>query len=741
MHAVNPQTPLAAPANSGAPRLLQSDPLAAGLLDLWKIVSRRKWAILALALTLAVVAGAITLAMTPLYRATASLLIESSTAKVLSVEEVYSGVSQSREYFQTQAEILKSRDVALRVVRQLKLYDNAEFDPRQAPEGTLATLQGWVGLRPPAVTWTEPLLEEAAAKVLTENLDVEPVRLSQIIRISYTSESAELSAEVANAVAAAYIASNRDARFKITQEATDYLQDKLEGLRRNVSAAEAALQQYRERNNIVKVGGASDAIAQQGINNLSQQLTAAQVRRSETETAYQQIKAAKGNYSSIPAVARHPQVLEALNRQSQVELKVSQLSQRYGYEHPLMVAANAELEVAKANTQRQMASVASSLERDYESAAATVRALESRLAAERATVAAVNRAAPQMDTLERNVQSTRQLYDTFLQRARETNLSENMQQTIARVIDVAVAPITPFKPKKAQIVAITLVLGLFLGALIALLLDKLDNTLKGTNDAESRLGLPALTALPLLGNADRKSIMNMVTTKSDSLYAEAVRTARASLMLSNVDLPRKIFLVTSAIAGEGKSSMAANLALAHAQTQPTLLVDADMRRPQVARSFGLAPGAQGLSQLVAGSCDMSQAIHRVDDTQLDVLPCGVIPPNPTELLLSQRFSDTLQKLSEKYGVIIIDSPPVELVSDSMVLSALVTNTLFVVRAQSTPYQIARRGITKIQRAGGRILGTVLTGVDFKGAHKYYGEYSGYGHYGSKDTGYYTAGKA
>jgi len=307
---------------------------------------------------------------------------------------------------------------------------------------------------------------------------------------------------------------------------------------------------------------------------------------------------------------------------------------------------------------------------------------------------------------------------------------------VARVVDAAVPASQPFKPQKGQLVVVAFVLGLFLGAIASLLLDRLDNTLKGGEDAEFKLKLPLLAATPVLETHERPATMKMFLEHGESMYSESIRTARTSVLLSNIDEPRKIILVTSALPAEGKSSVASNLALAHAHTKPTLLIDADMRRPQVARSFDLPPGAKGLSNLVSGNSDRADCIHSVPHSALKVMPCGDIPPNPTELLLSQRFKETLASLAGEFEMIIIDSPPVELVSDALVIAPQATSTVFVVLANQTAYQLARKGIIRLQRVGANILGVVLNGVDFKKNQKYHGEYTAYGTYGKQYAGYY-----
>ncbi|MBS1209290.1 MAG: polysaccharide biosynthesis tyrosine autokinase [Proteobacteria bacterium] len=713
-----------------------SDESKLELLEYWRSITKRKWAILALGLVIAVVAGAIVYSLPPVYRATTTVLIEQNKSKVLSIEDVYSGVSQDKEHYQTQVEILKSREVATRVVKGLRLWEYPEFDPRKAEDGSLAKFKASLGIGAVKQAWTEERLIDAALGAFSKQLSVEPVRLSQLVKVSFEANDKKLSSLVANAVAEAYINSDREARFKMTQQANTWLQDRTQSLRDKLQASEQALQTYRDKSGIVTLSGSAQTIIGQQIGEVTQRLVEAKAKRAEAESAYEQMKTIKdGDFTSVPAVLRNLGVQEAKKQESIAGQKVAELQQRYGAEHPKMAQALSEYRAAKENLQRQSQAVATGLTREYETARNTERALEGALNSARGSVQNVNRQEFQLGVLEREVEANKQLYDMFMNRAKETNLGSDLQGSVARVVDPAVVPERPVKPKKSQVIAIALVLGLFAGVLISLLLDKLDNTVKGIEDAERRFQVPVLAGLPELGPKDGKQAMTLFLDKPESHMAEAVRTARTGVLLSDIDLPNRILLVTSSVPGEGKTTVSSNLALAHAQTKRTLLIDADMRRPQIARRLALPPGIKGLSNLVTGSAALAECVHRVKGSTLEVMPVGDVPPNPLELILSKRFAEMLASLSEIYEVIIIDSPPVELVSDALVLAPMATRTIYVTRALRTPYPIVRKGLVRLQRAGGKLLGVVLNHMDYAKAQRYYGEYSGYGEKGYEGYGY------
>lgn len=702
------------------------------IVEYWRAVNKRKWSIVAFALAIALLAGVVVFVMTPIYRATATLMIEPSKQKIVTtIEDVYGGIGASREHYQTQVEVLKSREVALKAIVRLKLYDHPDYDPR-APKKGLDALFESIGFftqeDPPE--WTEENLAEAVLGGFSKRLSIEPIRLSQLVTISFESPDPALAAKVVNTVAAAYIDNDRDARYEMTRQASAWLQGRLASLKDKLTQSEEALQGFREKKGIADIKAAAQSGAGEAVQQLTMQLVSSRARRAEAENAYKAIKGAAESkeLGSLPAVLRSLVVAEAKRQEADAERKMSEISQRYGKEHPKHVQAQGELTTARENVKRQIDVVVASITQEYEAARGTERALESTLAQARSSVVSLNRQEFGLSVLEREVESNHQMYDMFMKRAKETNIAGDLHASVARVIDPASAPSAPVKPKKMLTIAAALMAGIFFGIMMALLADRLDNTLKRAEDVETRLRLPILSVLPLLGSKEleRAGGSTQILAAPNSLYSEAIRTARTGVLLSAVDQPKRVLVVTSSVPGEGKTTFSVNLALAHAHTKKTLLIDADLRRPSVGKAFGLEPAAAGLSDLVSGQAKLSDCLHSVKDTSLVYLPSGPIPPNPLELLHSEKFRQTLDMLTAHFDIVVIDSPPVELVSDALVLAEQATGVIFVVRAMSTPYPLARKAIQHIRRANGAILGVALNALDFKKAERYYGEYSGYG---------------
>jgi succinoglycan biosynthesis transport protein ExoP len=454
----------------------------------------------------------------------------------------------------------------------------------------------------------------------------------------------------------------------------------------------------------------------------------------------QQIKAGrlKADYEAVPAVLSNQLVQRLKEQEGEAERRLGDAAKRYGPEHPKMVQAKAELESAKENTRRQVEAVVAGLGKEFEVAKANEASLERALAQSKTDIQGINKKEFQLGVLEREVQQNRNLYDMFVNRLKETTVGGDLQSTVARVVDPATVPSTAYAPNKRQIVAITAVVSLILGAMLALLLDRLANTLNSTADVETRLGVPALGVLQKVKGFMKKGFVSELAFFNDtqSTFAEAVRTVRTSVLMSALDQAHKVVVITSSVPEEGKTTLSFNLACALGQVKKVLLIDGDLRRPKIGKLVGRESRMPGLADLVASQAQVSQCVFFDDRAGIHILPAGTVPPNPLELLSSKKFEEVIRKLKEAFDIVIIDSAPLQLVSDAQVLSQFASAVIYVVKADSTPYQVAQNGLKKLRRVNAPLLGVVLNQLDLEKAEKYYGEYSGYRSYkGYKKYGY------
>lgn len=714
----------------------------------WRAINRNKWRILLLVAAVGVLAVLVAQSLPQVFRGTATVLIEANKQKIVSIEEVYNmAAGMNREYYQTQFEILKSRELAAELVKRLKLVDHPVYDPRQQPKPFWHAWlpEGFVDSGPPP---TAEAVEQRVIRRVQGDLAVQLVRNSQLVRISFDSTDRTLAAQVPNALADIYIDADMAARLGMTQRAMNFINTQVAELRKKLRESEDALQAFRDRERIIDTKGLSQSGASRQLEDLNRQLLDARAKRQEAEAVFAQVGAvlkggsASAALESLPAMQRHPLVLRFREQETEAEKKRDEAAQRYGSEHPRMIAAESELKSARESLRRQLTAVSQTISRELDVARANEQSFERALATAKSDIANFNRKEFALSSLERDVANNRQLYEMFIQRLKETNISEGMQTAIARVVDPAVVPQLPAGPNKRLIVGLALLGALLAGLSLALLLERLDNTVKTSREVEQKLGLPTLGSVQLTRSKRNQAMERLFLDEPQTSFAEAIRTIRSAVMLSALDSPKKIVLVTSSVPEEGKTTVAANLAMSLGQVKKTLLVDADMRRPKIGRILGgKSTSHAGLSGLCTDEAAPRDVLQQIPDTNVWVLPSGKVPPNPQELLASNRFEDVLAKLAAEFDIIVIDTPPVQLVSDAMVLSRLATEVIYVVKADETPYPLARQGIRKLQRVGAPLIGVVLNQLDVLKADRYYGEYSGYGRrYYNKKYGYGYTGK-
>lgn len=693
----------------------------------WRVIQRRKWGVLGLAVFVSLLVTVIVFMMTPIYSSTVTVLVEQNKSKLASMDAVYGGSGSDQVYYQTQIEMLKSRALMEAVVDRLKLTSHPLFN---APAKSSFLTSIGVGTSQPLVR-DEQKARKAIAGALAGMVTVEPSRTSQLIKIIVTSSDKEMAATIANAVADSYIELDLDARYKMTQKATSWMNVRLVALKDNLDKSERALQQYREQHNIIDTKGLEMGGATSQLGSSLGSLTEARLVRAQAQTNLEQVKRAKGTEILHPIIQRNPQVAGMMTALAEHERKVSELSNRYGSQHPKLLEAQAELKQTKENLRVKVAEAVAGLEREFEVARANEAVLAGAVAQAKQTIQGSNRKEFELTSLEREVKTNRELYDMFMGQLKGTSAVSDMQTVVARVVDPAMVSDAPIKPNKKMIIISAFVLSLLLGVAIAFMLEHLDTSVRSAEDAERKLGLPMLAAVPLVELTAGQSAGLHYRDAPKSLFAEAIKTIRTGILLSGIDHPKKTLVVTSSVPGEGKSTVAINLALAHAQTKRVLLIDADMRRPSIAKVLGLDNTHPGLSMLVLGMQTIDKCVYKIEGSTLEVLTAGSIPPNPLELLLSEKFKELLAKLGETYDTIVIDSPPVQLVSDAVILSSMATGVVFVLRADATPFQLARRGIRTLQRGGASMFGIVLNQANFKNEEYYggYGKYNYHAYYG------------
>lgn len=721
------------------------------LVRYWRAINRRRTGIILFIIAVGIVASLYAYSLRPVYRGTASVLLDPVRKKSVTNEDMYEAMTATtRDYYLTQIEVMKSRDLAERLVRVLNLSRHREYDPRQSQE------KSWFGsvlpaLRPavPAVAPKEEDIIDGVTSQVMGGLSFQPVRNTQIVKISFEAHDPVLAERVPNTLAMIYVVADLEARSEESRRSWSFLASQANDLKKKLAESERDLQQYRESQKIVIAKGISVSDAARRLEDATNSLTEARKKRGDAESVYRQVTAAAKGQSTdaleaLAVLQANPVLLRLKESLIEAEKRYNEASKRYGPEHPRMVSAQADLKQSQDAVRRQIGTLLQTVAKELEAAKSNEANLEQTVSRAKSDAQVFNRAEFSLARLERDVESNRKLYEAFMQRTKEVGAGD-MRQAIARVMDPALTPKAPSGPNTQRIVMLAMLGALVFSVAVALLLERLDNKIRTGFELESKLDLKTAGVLPLMKSDPDTPLERIVVDDNANTFAEGVRTVRSVVQLSTVDSPHKVVLVTSSVPDEGKTTVASNLALAFAQVKKTLLIEADMRRPKLARLLKIEPHHPGLSEFVSGEKTLEQCISPIAGSTLCAVPAGRIPLNPLEMLSSQRFADALDALKDMYDVVVIDSPPMQLVSDAMVLSRLTTAVLFVVKADSTPYPLARESIIRLHRVKAPLLGAVLNRFDVERAQKYYDDYSGleahyYNKYGS-DGHAYTYGVA
>ncbi|OJF67687.1 chain-length determining protein [Alteromonas sp. V450] len=714
----------------------------------FRVINQSKWRILSLALIVTFLVALIVLSLTPVYKATSSLLIESEETNIVSIEQVYGLDASKKEYFETQYEILKSRYIAEKVVNKLALDSHPVFIEKleesntSAFDGIKSTVKSLLTFLPQKAR--EPLSEDEQAQLrkellitlFSENLTISPVPNTQVVKIAYTSESPRLAAEVANAVAEVYIESYLEAKFDMTSKATSWLNDSLAGLRNKLEVSEKKLAEFYQREQLVNLDGVV-GLASEELQGLSEQLLQAENRLKQSEIIFEQVQNFNGDpteLASMPAVQNHPSIQNVKEAELKAQSNVSELSKVYGPKHLKMISAQAELASVKQTLDNQVASLISGITSEYRQAQSQVNRLRVAVASAKDEYRKLTTLESKRRVLQREVDTNQQLYDSFFTRLQETSEVEGFESANARVLDRATLPVEPFKPKKSLILIATLVMSAGFGVFIALVLDFLNSGIRSVEDVERKLGQRMMGLIPWQPHRKKDDLpLREFFDTSNHVFSEAIRTLRTSIQLLDLTGDKKVVMVTSSVPKEGKTTVSINLAFAMGQIGKTLLIDTDLRKPAIAKRFGM-PGFQpGIANLVAGTHSLDECLCNDVASNIDVITAGSATPNPQELLMSDNFKKVISDLAEQYEHIIIDTAPIQAVSDAIIVSESADMLFHVVKADATNEKIVSSGLERFMRVGKRIDGVILNQVDVKKAgngYAYTGYYDKYG-YGSE----------
>lgn len=699
-----------------------------------RIVFNFKWGILSVAFLAGLIGLYTAYKSIPIYSSTTILQIEKEQNNMLNSGFIFPDFQF--KFYETQYELIRSWGVAEMAAERLNLLDADHL------EGTINVPVepgfSWRSLVPRFLKNKQPVVtpQDRRAGIINgikNSTQVGPVADSQLVTVSFESADPEWAALKANAVSQAYIDFLRDKNLADITGDQSWFSSRLVQARDDLQKAQLALQNFLDKQGMLETSEGVDALQNQ---TLQLALTSRENARQEKlalQRLNSDIQQARANGTAldlITALNSRGIVTSLKNNLATERQKVSQLSQRYGPKHPRMIEANSAVNSARTAYETELQTVADAVLADYQRAVRTEAEYSRELNLAEADIQVLNRSRAELTNLQDQVATSRALFEQLQSGEQRSDLLQGgIHKINAIIIEEARPGLYPVRPNKKLMVLGWIFGGLVLGIGLAFLLEQMDNTFRGSEDVERRLGLPVLGQLPQLKltKGEKLAPMRHFVDLPRSAFSESIRTIRTGVMLSTLDKDRSIITVTSSVPGEGKTTVAINLAHSIQQMKKTLLIDADMRRPMVHKAKKIEQPRPGLAALMTGEATFEEAHEEMKDG-LHVIPSGTVPANPLELLSSQKFKDLIATLQEAYEVIIIDSAPTLAVSDAVVVAQLADAQIYVIRSDATPYQAAEQGIKRLRRAKAPLLGCVLNQVVSGGGKYGYGKYGKYGRY-------------
>ena len=706
----------------------------------WGIFVRNKWGILGIALLCSLIGAFSAYSMRPMYQAEVSILIEPNLPKAVSIDSV-SNTSNIWLFFETQRGIIRSRSVAEVAAKKLKLDENPLFASEDREDTRFLTkLKGLIPKEwSPSTEQSAPSedVEVDFVSFLQSGLTVTGEEESQIVVIKYMATEPQLAADIANAIAESYIEVGLESHLAMTKQAVSWLTERLDELRTKLEGSEEDLKLFQAREGVVDSESQQD-IFRRKLGSITEKLVTSQAELVDAEIRYRQVQKAErdgGNFDSLRSVLRNNLVQKLKEEEARLGRRVAELDQRYGEKHPKLIHALSDLKEAKQQLKLEVLKVVEGIRKEYDVALENEQRLTGLSERIKTEIRGVKGKEFDLAKLEREVSANRHLYDTFLTRLKETDISGELSITNIRIIDRAKPPAGPLMPSKRRIIGIWLLGGLCFGFLLAFLREHLDQTFKTNEDIERELQIPALGSVPMIQPETLAEYLygRELLTKGRELFPETIRNIRTGLILSDPDNPPKTILVTSSVPNEGKTSLSCELALSFSQLGRTLLLDADLRKPSLAKVMGLRQ-LPGLTDMVAEKTPIKDALQRDSNhNNLFFVTSGSTTPKAMETLSSRKFADMFLVLKGAFDYIVIDAAPVLLFSDALVLSRLCDCTIMVIKANQTPFTTANETIKRFRASNANLLGAILSHQIAHESSNGYGGYSYYGDYGCRKS--------
>ena len=698
----------------------------------WRTI-RKRWPFVVLSVIVGTaIAFVVTYREPKVYESTCQVIIEPQAPQVLpgSKDVVELGTGSywaDREFYETQYRIIQSTAVAQRTAEKLGLQFDPDYGPvDQASKRNLTDL----------------------GRMVAGQVSVKPLKDSRVALITITDRKPQRAALLANTLADTYIEYNLDYKLEGARSAMAWLAEQEAELKSQLESSELKLYQFKKDRNLLAVSlDDKQSMLSQNLASVNNKLTELRIHILEQDAKRRMIERARNNIAeeeTLPEIRANGNIVSLRSSFVQLAKEYSDLSSKYGPEHPRMKAITAQMESIKKAYQEEIDGVLATSEKAYQQMIDNEKSLKAMMDNERKEAIELSKIEVDYKPLQRAAEQNGKMYGLIASRQKEIDTTGPMRANNVRVLERAIEPGVPVRPRPLQNLMLGLLLGLATGIGLAFAIEALDNTLKTQSDVEQFLGVPVLGLVPVIGHAPGGEPLPEELRERDlgvfmdpkSVAAECCRSIRTNILFMSPDRPLKTLVVTSPSPQEGKTTTAINLGVTMAEAGGrVLLVDTDMRRPRLHRSFGVS-NHTGISTVTVGKSTIEEAIKRTDVPNLDVLPCGPVPPNPSELLHTDRFAAVLADCAKLYDRIILDSPPTSAVTDPAVLGNLADGVVLVVKAAETTRDSAMHARRQLTGAKARLCGVIVNAIDFSnpayGYDYYYRNYYRYGYtYGSE----------
>jgi polysaccharide biosynthesis transport protein len=708
----------------------------------WRVLMKHRWMVLAGFLAVTLLSTLYTLHKIRMYEATGRIVINKEDATALGFR---SSTDQSGDDWdidaamETQVRILESDSLIAQVIRQVHLDQKSAF----MGEATKAETPS-------------PIVDgDVSPVVLTrfrKSYDVQRIPRTRIIEVHFLSSDPRLAAQVVNAVESTFIEQAFKRRYEATMQVSDWLGHELTDLKLKVETSQAKLVAFQQEHNILGLDEKQNIVTSK-LEQLNKELTDAQSDRIRKEASNEIVRS--GSADMLPSGVQDVTLQKLREQEADLKRQYAEKTTMLGLNHPTVVQLTNQIKENQSAIAAELGRLGGRAKNEYIAAARRETMLQAALAAQKVEANKLNQASIEYNILNREVESNRKMYEGLLEKLKEAGVSAGFRSSNISVVDSARVPVKPASPNVPRDISIGAVLGLIFGVALAFTIESVDQTIRSADDVESVTGLPILGVLPnwMLASASGKGSgralpagkslslgtsgqlgaidMKLVTVlEPKSHAAESFRAIRTSILLSQSGGPPKVLLVSSPMPEEGKTTVSANVAVAIAQRGArVLLIDGDLRRPTVHTRFRVRQ-RPGLSELLTSDLAPENAIVKFSMIEnLHILPSGTLPPHPAELLGSRRMSQLLKQFAELYDHVIIDTPPIVMVTDGVLLSVETDGVVLVTRSGRTTRQALMNARRLLASVNAHVVGVVVNGVDFRYDGYGYGYGYGYGGYG------------